>query len=309
MNKKFTAFFADNYGMEVGKNLAHGKIKGYEVNATVAMLDNVAPLKMHVSLYATDDQKRSIEAAIRNLALKFFRMMFTPYGLALGFNDITFNRLLKRLPDVLEKIFSILEENGALKSDCCPVCGNPLDEANSKKCDIDGFSITIDNDCVKTINAVITEENKDFNNAPNNYFKGFLGAFIGGLAGVAVAVLLYIAGFVSSLSAIISIFLGTVLYKLFKGKPNKMMIVIVSLTTLVLMAATVPAIYITAASIAANEVGISMSAIDAFRICMLDTEFSRMFYCDLGLIMLFSLLGTALQIFVLVRQIKRKKNI
>lgn len=308
MNKKFAAFFADNYGMEVSKNLAYGKIKDYEVNATVVMLDNVAPLKMHVSLYATDEQKRSIEAAIRNLALKFFRMMFTPYGLALGFNDITVKGLLKRLPDVLEKIFSILEENGALKSDCCPVCGNPLDEANSKKCDIDGFSITIDNDCIKTINTVITEENKDFNNAPNNYFKGFLGAFIGGLAGVAVAVLLYVAGFVSSISAIISIVLGTLLYRKFKGKPNKMMIVIVSLTTLVMLAATVPAIYITAASIEINKY-VPMSAIDAFRFCMADAEFSRMFYCDLGLIILFSLLGTAFEIFVIMRSIKRKKNI
>ena len=87
------------------------------------------------------------------------------------------------------------------------------------------------------------------------------------------------------------------------------MIVIVSLTTLVVLAATIPAIYIVAAGIAANEVGVSMSAIDAFQICMLDEEFSRMFYADLALVILFSVIGTVLEIFVISKQIKRQKNI
>lgn len=264
---------------------------------------------MHVSFYATDEQKRSIESAIRNLALKFFVMQFSPYGISLGFNDLTVSRLLKRLPSVLDAIFGILSDNGALKSEFCPVCGKPLEESNSKKCNIDGFSITIDNDCVNTINTVINTENEDFNNAPNNYFKGFLGALIGGLAGAAVSVLLYLVGFVSSISAVIAIVLGAFLYQKFHGKPNKGMIIIVSLTTLVLLSATVPAIYIVAAGIAAKSEGFNMSAIEAFNICMRDAEFSRMLYTDLALILLFSAIGIGFEIFVLSKKIKRKKNI
>ena len=308
MNSKFTAFFS-GYNMTVNGNYAYGTVNGYETNALVVMLDNIAPVKIHVSFYATDDQKRSIEATIRNLALKYFTMRFSPYGLSLGFNDITANRLLKRLPEVLNTIYGILSENGALKCEYCPVCGNLLDAENSKKCNIDGFTITIDNDCVNTINTVISAENQDFANAPNNYLKGFIGAFIGGLAGAAVSVLLYIVGFISSISAVIAIVLGTFLYQKFHGKPNKMMIVIVSLTSLVLLAATIPAIYIVAAGIAVKEIGVSMSAIEAFNICMQDTEFARGFYCDLGLIVLFSALGTVFEIFVMAKQIKRKKNI
>lgn len=308
MNKKFTAFLTD-YGMTVNGNFAYGTVNGYETNATVIMLDNVAPLRLHISFYATDDQKRNIEASIRNLALKFFVMQFSPYGLTLGFNDMTVKRLLKRLPEVLDKIYTIISENGALTAEFCPVCGNKLEEENSKKCNIEGYTITIDNDCVNTINTVINAENKDFNDAPNNYFKGFLGAFIGGLAGVAVAVLLYVAGFVSSLSAIIAIVLGAFLYEKFHGKPNKMMVVIVSLTTLVMLATTVPAVYIVAAGIEFGKAGINMSAIEAFNYCMADEEFSRFFYSDLALIILFSLLGTAFEIFVLAKRVKRKKNI
>ena len=308
MNKKFAAF-CTNYGMTINGKFAYGKIKGYETNATLIMLDNVAPLRIHISFYATDAQKQTMAAAIRNLALKFFKMEFTAYGLALGFNDFTLGKLLKRLPAVLDSIYAILAENGAQTSEFCPVCGKPLNEESSKKCNIDGCTITIDNDCIETINKVISAENEDFKNAPNNYLKGFAGALIGGLVGVAFSILLYVVGFVSALSAVISIALGTFLYRKFHGKPNKMMIVIVSLTTFVLLAATVPAIYIVASGIEANKVGLSISAIEAFKIVMQDADAARMFYADLALVALFSAIGIGAQIFVLSKQIKRKTNI
>lgn len=308
MNKKFVEFFS-SYGMEVNGKFAYGIVDGYETNATIAQLDSVAPFKMHISFYATDEQKRNIESTIRNLALKFFRMQFSPYGLSLGFNAMTMGQLLKRLPDILDNIFAILKENGALTREFCPVCGNRLDPSGSKKCKIDGYTITIDNGCVDTINTVISAENEDFTNAPNNYFKGFLGALIGGLVGAALSILLYVAGLVSSLAAVIAIILGTFLYQKFHGKPNKMMIVIVSLTSLVLLAATIPAIYIVAAGYAAFSEGVNLTAIEAFKYCMGYAEFARMFYADLALIVFFSLLGTAFEIFVLAKKIKRKKNI
>ena len=309
MNKKFVEF-CNGYGLTVQGNSAYGTMNGYETNVKLVTLDNVSPLRIHISFYATDAQKQTIGAAIRNMAIKFFQMQFTPYGLMLGFNDMTLGALLKRLPTVLNGIFAVLSENGATTKEICPVCGNPLDMENAKQCNVDGFTITIDNACVNTINTVISAENKDFEEAPNNYFKGFCGAFIGGLVGVAISVLFYIAGFVSSISAIVSIVLGAFLYQKFHGKPNKVMIVIVTLTTFVLLAGTVPAIYIVAAGILANEAGVSMSAIEAFKLLMQgEPEFSRMFYADLGLIVLFTAIGSAFQIFVLSKKIKRKKNI
>lgn len=310
MNKKFANFFTGNYEMVAdGKNV-RGTICGYETSATTVIpFDNsVPPLQIHVSFYATDEQKRNIEAAIRNLALKFFQMRFTRFGLFLGFNGFTNGGVIKRLPADLEKIFAILEENGALKAEFCPVCGNPLSEDSTER-DVDGFKIRIDKDCVETINAVISAENEDFKNAPNNYLKGFAGAFIGGLAGVAIAVGLYMAGFVSSLSAIVSITLGSFLYEKFHGKPNKMMIVIVTLTTFVMLAAAVPAIYIVAADIAAKENHLDISAIEAFKIVMHDPKVSRFFYMDLAMVILFTAIGAGFQIFYQLKKIKRQKNI
>lgn len=311
MNKKLATLFSGNYGMEITKNLAYGKINGYEVNAVVSSVYGGYgfPLTMHVSFYATDEQKRKIESDVRNCAFKFFKSSLNQYGISFGLNDMTLGKLVKRLPELLDKIFGILTENGCLNAEFCPVCGNRLDQSTSQKRDIDGFKITIDNECVEVINKVISAENEDFKNAPNNYLKGFLGALIGGLVGVGISVAFYAAGFISSISAIVSIFLGAFLYQKFHGKPNKMMIVIVSLTTIVLSAATIPAIYIVGSGIAASDAGLSMSAMEAFKLLMTDAEFSQAFYGDLAMILLFSAIGTVLMVLVLRQQIKRKKNI
>ena len=308
MNKKFSNFFS-GYGMTIEGNFAYGKINGYETNATVIMMDAAAPLRMHISFYATDDQKRAIETAIRNLALKFFRMRFSPYGLSLGLNDITANRLIKALPDILNKIYAIIAENGALGAEYCPVCGNKLSEANSKVCRIDGYTVTVESDCSERIDTVKNAEKQDFDSAPNNYLRGFFGAFLGGLAGAVVSVILYAVGFVSSLAAIISVIFGAFLYQKFGGKPNKMMIVIVSLTSLVMQAATIPIVYIAAAGIAASSQGFSMSALEAFEIVMRNDEFARLFYADLAMVILFSALGTGIAVYSLAKKKKNNSNV
>lgn len=313
MNKKFTAFFS-GYGMSVNGNYAYGVVEGYETNASVSNFDSVSPLKIHVSFYATDEQKRGMEAAIRNLSRKFLRTWFTPYGLSIGINGFTVNSILKKLPDILKSIYGIISGNGALNKDYCPVCGKPLDISDSKKSNIEGFTITIDNDCVTAINNAISAENLDFNNAPNNYLLGFLGACIGGLAGAACSVVLFFVGFVSSISAIISVVLGAYLYRKFHGKPNKVMIIIVALTTLVFMVASILILYIMAAYGLALKVmeqeGIqAITAMEAFRIYMKDPEFSREFYSNLAMVLLFSAIGIGYEVYALSRKIKRKKNI
>ena len=234
-------------------------------------------------------------------------MQFSPYGLSLGFNDITVNRLLKRLPEVLNSICNILTDNGALNSGYCPVCGNPLNESNSKKCNVDGFYITIENECVNTINTVIDADNKDFNEAPNNYLRGFLGAVIGGVVGAAVSILFYVIGLVSSIAAIVSIVLGAFLYRKFGGKPNAVMVLILSWTVFGMMILSVVGTYFVAAAIYAGDAGVS--AIEYFKWCMQDEEIRRGFIVDMALTVLFTVLGCAYEIYMLWKRVKRQKNI
>lgn len=306
MNKKFSKFFS-NYGMTINGNCAYGIVNGYETNANVAMLDGMAPLRMHISFYATPEQHQSIEAAIKSIP-KPLMMEFSTYGISLGFNALTVNILLKRLPGILDSVYEILSSNGALNSAYCPVCGSPMGE-ETKKCNIDGLIVTIDNDCVNKINMAINAENQDFQAAPNNYFKGFLGALIGGLVGSAISVAFYAIGLISAISAFVSILLGTFLYQKFKGKPNKVMIIMVTLTTIVLLEATIPVIYIVAAGMAAAAEGLSMTALEAFSLLMEVDEFAIGFYSDLAMVFLFTIIGVVVEISYLSKKIKRKTNI
>lgn len=308
MNRKFYEFFT-NYNMKIEGNHGYGVINGFETNVYLKMLDNVAPLSILFSCYITDENKRNLEMAIRNAKIKYLHFQFNPYGLCIGLNDITVGALLKRLPNLLNQFTSLLQDNQAKGFEYCPVCGEVLDKLSAKKCNIDQYIITMDPNCVENINAVLHDENEDFRNAPNNYVKGFLGAVIGGFVGAIIAIILYIAGYISSLSALVSIILGTFLYKKMNGKQNKTMIFIVTLTTIAFMVLSVCSIYIYAASVAAIEANLDMSALEAFQICMKDAEFSRLFLSDLGLTLLFTAIGVVYQIVALAKGIKRTTSI
>ena len=169
--------------------------------------------------------------------------------------------------------------------------------------------MTLNNDGVSSINRQIEEENRAFANAPNNYMQGICGALIGGIVGAACTIALYYIGFVSSLSAIIAVLLGAFLYRKFGGKPNVMMIVIVSVVSLILIGAAFFVSYLIAAGTAAAEAGLHMSALDALLICLDDSEFASAFYSDFAMLFVFTIVGIVIVVISLVRQIKRPKNI
>lgn len=132
---------------------------------------------------------------------------------------------------------------------------------------------------------------------------------IGGVAGAVIAIILNIVGFYAGLSSFVAFIVGVLLYKKFGGKPNKMMIVIVSATTFVMMIIAVLAIYLVVAGIAATEAGVNINAFEAFKICMEDKDFSTAFIADMTMTLLFTVIGCVSEIVKTARDIQRKKNI
>lgn len=344
MNKKFERFFVEQ-GLNVMGERAYGTLRGYETNVVLNNFDTASPVKMHISFYATDEQKSRMNDAFTAAKLKFFRCQFTPYGVFIGLNGWTLNSLLKKLPSLFDLFCTTIETNGGLKSDYCPVCGKQIfgeqaaeepqasvgeepafgeesgeepapeqkregGKTETRRCDVDGYLITMDVGCVDKINAIIAEDNNAFAAAPNNYFKGFIGAALGALVGAAVSVILYLLGYISAISSVIAVLLGAFLYQKFQGKPNKMMIVIVSLTSLAFMLLSVLGIYLWATSVAISSEGLEMGVFEAFILLMSESsDFASMFWLDFGLVFLFSAIGIGLEIFYLSKQIKRKRNI
>lgn len=305
MNKKLSEAFAQA-GVVLDKNRGYGVVNGFETNVIVSSMQ---PAIIHFSCYATDEQKRSILQTLAGEKIKFAQFSFSPFGLSASINDWTTGSLAKRLDSVLETICSALKSNGALGVGYCPVCGNALDFENSKKCNVKGMTISLDNVCVENINGLINEENKAIAEAPNNYLRGFAGALVGSLAGAAIAVVLYLIGFISALSAFVAFFVGELLYRKFGGKPNVIMVVTLACTVFAAMLLTVFGIYLVAAAEGAKANGIDMNAFEAFKVCMQDEEIRGGFISDMLLTVLFSVLGCAYEIYALCKRIKRPQNI
>lgn len=293
-------------GLSENGNRFYGALKGYETNATIDMYG----LQLHVSMYKTQSQLDSMESDLQKIKTRFINWQWTDYGIEMSLTDWTENAFNKKFSGLIESIYGIFAANGALGVGYCPVCGQPLDLENAKKCIVDGSSISLDNDCVDRINTIITTENKEFDAAPNNYLKGFCGALIGGVAGAIVAIVLSYLGIIAAISSFISFFVGVLLYQKFGGKPNKMMIVIVTATTFVCMILSVVGIYVFIVAQQLAEEGIEMGAFEAFSILIQNSEeFARAFYSDLALTVLFTIVGCVYEIIQTARKIKRQKNI
>lgn len=312
MHKKYKEYF-ESHGASVGSDKAYGIINGYEVNFT-----GVVPyasesygnggVTLHITFYAVDENRRAIESEFKILETKFVHYSFDKFGAKFVITDWTAGKIANKIEEIVNKVSEILSNYNALGNGYCPICGMALPE-NATKHKVNGMAIRLDDDCVNKLNEIIDQENREFESAPNNYFKGFLGALIGGVVGAVVAVLFYLAGFVSAISSFVAFFIGVLLYKKFGGKPNKIMLVIVTATTFVCMIASVLSIYLYAAGVAGAEYG--LGAIEAFTALMIadDPQFANLFYTDMALTILFCILGCVFEIVKTARDIKRSKNI
>ena len=307
MNKKVISLL-QQYGLTVTGNTAYGIMQGYETSLRSPSPMEQSAYYIHVNFYATDEKKQEIAAELGRTGIK---LTATPsaYGLTICFPAAFAGTLVKNLPVLFDRLIALLKQNELPGADTCPYDGKPLIEAEKKRCSINGFYVTLNNDCVSSINRQIEEENRAFANAPNNYMQGICGALIGGIVGAACTIALYYIGFVSSLSAIIAVLLGAFLYRKFGGKPNVMMIVIVSVVSLILIGAAFFVSYLIAAGTAAAEAGLHMSALDALLIWLDDSEFASAFYSDFAMLFVFTIVGIVIVVISLVRQIKRPKNI
>ena len=307
MNKKLTAFL-ETYHFTVEGNVARGQYNGYEINLSYEMFDNVAPIKIHFSCHIPEQAMQPIGQTLKQTFKRFFRYSLTPFGLMIGINNWTLNKLLDSTAQVLDFVTQLLKNNN-VESGCCPVCGKPLDEDVNAVYNTEQGKIAMHEKCSETVNKNITEENTQFAAAPNNYLKGFAGALLGGIIGGALCVGIYMAGYISTISAIVAVLLGAFFYKLFGGKPTWVMVVIVLATSVACMIISLYALYIVVAGLAAAKYDLGISYFEAFSICMDNSEFADTFYRDLIMLVVFSAIGAALMIFSLLNQIKRRKTI
>lgn len=307
MHKKIKEYF-ESKGLKITKETGYGIINGFETNLIVRMTDNVSPVFVHINTFIPEINRKEVLTAIHNMGVKQLKASITPYGLSLGLNSITVGKLMNKMDDILNAIFAILTDYQALNHEYCPVCGNKLPE-NAKAYSVEGLMITMDEECVNHINATIKMENDNFNQAPNNRLRGMLGALVGAIVGAVIFYILYTIGFVSAITSFVSIVLGVVLYKKFGGKPDKIMILIVTLVTFVVLILTLLFIYVSASNVLVTEYGFTSTGIQAFKDMMTVKEFKASFTSDLVMTIIFTAIGAGYEVYSLTKKVKRMDQI
>lgn len=303
MNKQIKQFLEEN-GLCVKQNQAYGAFKGYETNF---LQTDATSLVARISFFADAEQRGNIIRTLISQNTANFLAETTENGVLLRLKIKTFGKS-EEWKERLTNVIDTLSQNGALGVGYCPSCGKELNFDECKKCQVDGWVTTLCGDCTEKLNSEIRAENAAFDSLPNNYLRGFGGAVLGALVGCALAVVLYVAGFVSALSSVVAVVLGALLYQKLGGKPNKMMLVIVSATSVVLMLASTFGIYLVACKIAFDEAGANVSAMEAFVACMNDSEFSSSFVSDMLMTALFTAIGVGIEIFDISKKIRRNKE-
>lgn len=209
----------------------HGHINGYEVNVVEKLLGQGTIFLF--ATYLSQIQKNDFITKLNSHRFKSVRVFYNIFGVGITICGIKTSSFEKKYNEVMSAALSILAELEAPKSNICPQSGEQMDESNSKFVEIERINLTLSNSSIETINTSIENALNNYEAQPNHYFKGFLGLLIGALAGVAVSVMIYFWGYISSVGAILSIFLGAFLYEKLGGKKTGVMVIMcLSLTVI-----------------------------------------------------------------------------
>lgn len=299
------------YNFEFDKNHGYGFINDYEVNV---FNDSFAhgPVFMF-STYLLNSQRNEFIEKMKSYKFHLVQTQVFDWGVMIMIGSLTAKSFEKKLEKALPKILEALESINAPKKDVCPQSGEKIDETNSQTIIIPDTNakITLSNNAIASLNDSVKQENENFKNAPNNYLKGFCGVLIGAAAGLAATIILALLGYISAVSSLLSICLGTFLYKKFGGKANYVMIIMSFITTLIIILGGLTIIYSMTAENELINAGVTdYKSFAALAYCLANVEeFKRAFIADIGLNLVFILIAEGCTIFSLIKSIKRPKGI
>ena len=310
MNKHIVEALS-SYNFTIDKQNAYGNIDGYEVNVVDNPL-NTGPVFVF-STFLSQSKKNDFVIKLNQLKLRLVQAEAFDFGVMVKVSALwSYKEFLKKIPEMLTAVLGILQELEAPKSDICPQSGEPIDQLDCRLTTMPNTNVKIrlSNNAVSVVNSTIDKTNEDFEKAPNNYLKGFLGIAIGAIAGIAVAFVAGLLGYITSIAPIVSIFLGVFLYQKFGGKPNHVMIIMSLTTTLVSMVGFILFLYITVANEAVAEINLALSGFDALKFCLENSkDFKSAFVSEVVTNAVFFLIAAGASIFRLIKMVQRPKNI
>ncbi|MDE6407350.1 MAG: hypothetical protein K2K50_01935, partial [Anaeroplasmataceae bacterium] len=234
--------------------------------------------------------------------LNIFKYEVTPVGVCFAVMK-HFDTLLNTINQVTNQMLELNTKN----KEYCPITGEVLDEATKRKLYYNDFIVFLNEASVEILNQEIEQAEQDFQNAPNNYLKGTLGAIVGGLLGAIVWIIVGVfLGMISGWIAFLIAFLAGLGYDKMKGKATNMKFIISAIVTLCYVILSMLLIYVLIAKAQMAEDGLGGSAIKGL-IHYLNTssDFKGDFIGDMVSSVIFGALGIFFSYFQMKKTIHK----
>lgn len=237
-----------------------------DYNTICILQSKIGNVVLVFPFYIDSDLKTTVYKELFNIIYKHDRIILNDYGVSLILGGMISN-IADRFSKLINSTIDIIRNNNGLGVGYDPISGEAIDEVNSREVDFHGVYLLLNNNTIENFNKSINDIDQKFKSLPNNYAKGFLGAFLGGLCAVTLQVILFILGYISLYTGILGVGLGSFFYTKFGGKRTSASVLIPILTTVVLITLAVIVMYLIAAPIYASELGQSLNGIEAFIYC------------------------------------------
>lgn len=300
MTRNLITFLTGN-NFSIEQESAYSFINGYQVS--IRQNPNLA---VQIFSFLDEEQIASVISYLKENNKILHVSSFNVTYLGVCINIASLNTLM----ETLEKITNFLSLQNTKNQDYCPVTGEELKEETKQKVHYNQFVVFINEASVEILNAQIEQTEQDFQNAPNNYLKGTLGALIGGALGAIVWVVIgAFTGFMSGWIAFLIAFLAGIGYDKMKGKPTHMKFVVAAVVTLCYVVISMLIVYILIVKTVMKQYDLEGNPISVLlQLIDLDEGVKTGFITDMVLALLFGVFGVFFSYFQMKKTLHKKQE-
>ncbi|MDE5856278.1 MAG: hypothetical protein K2H06_04430, partial [Anaeroplasmataceae bacterium] len=179
MNKKLITFLTEN-NFTIESESSYAYVDEYQISISQERTQNALYGGMSTTIqvfsHLEAEQMTTIQTFLKEnkRSMHVIRYEVTELGVCVAIMNH-----YDTLMDTIKRITQFLNLQNTKNGAYCPITGDALDEATKRKLYYNNFVVFLNEASVELLNAQIEKAEQDFQNAPNNYLKGTLGAIVG----------------------------------------------------------------------------------------------------------------------------------
>lgn len=304
--------FMEGKNLTVEGNMVYGSYRSYQM-ATITNAFNVNFCGTQIFTKLNVEERELVKTYLteNKAELKLLNFEVNDYGFYFKVKTITKKSGYENLKQALDKVIDFISSKEIKNENYCPITGEELTE-DKKLLTIYGFKAYVGADSASEMERLEAAAEEEYQNSPNNYLQGILGALglgaIGAVVWIVVGVFLNIvSGWIAALIA----FLAGFGYEKMKGKPNNVKIIVSAGVTLFYIVLSMFLIYVFIVLREMNNYGLEGNPISLlFDLFELNPDAKTEFFQDLALGLVFGIIGIVISSINMRNTLhKRSKNI